>query len=694
MTCPPPSILSKSPSWDSQIVDTSGTTAEKKASFGNTVYSPSPLSPSSFWFGEKRDYDDELESSRTVMRRSIDSPCQSPLSLENHDDQTKGASSFCTPRSLAVEEMPSPSELAAVVAGIGVSGLETTPEDTHFVISDLKNMDVNRKSSEQSESWSETRQEDFDELSARARASARASALASQSVTEKPEVSYTDMISQAILESSELKLTLADIYAWIMHNYPYYRYSNSGWQNSIRNKLSLNKAFLKMERGPGDPGKGCFWALQLDALEPSDPAPCKKRKDMDLDAASQCSLSSSVNGSRTKGSPPPAVESLPSPAASEDAEDAKGLRRSGRARRPPRSKEAEDYVAQHGRHLSPSSVSLSTPPTSPSPDGQDQTCALSAASARKRMSVGAVTTTREHDPTPYETAYDQRDTGTESKSPSTAGHPHRSAQELVELASIPGVVTSQRVRRPPQKLAEFVSSEDFKTTPCATKHDRASSSSAHHQAAGLKLPGPIRSASVPDLTIVTNPAKLGSRLQPVTVPLSALSYTKRRSQSYSCLNSRKERHGVEGRNYAKNDSDSEGWAFCTQQEMVKRPRRDYDRELKEDREGDSSDSDFEFLRDEKENYRRLGHRIRRMQRTRCWRTHEYKDRDRHLKEYHLAKEKIRLAKDEGRKLLRDPTVINYGFDIEDGTYILDSHQGALFNSVTWPEFSDVKDDTT
>ncbi|KAG0260866.1 hypothetical protein BG011_001576 [Mortierella polycephala] len=542
----------------------------------------------------------------------------------------------------------------AVIAGIGVSGLETTPEDAHFVVSDLESMDVNHKSSKQSESWPETRQEDLDELSARARASARASASASasasQSVTEKPE-------------------------------------------NSIRNKLSLNKAFLKMERGPGDPGKGCFWALQLDVLESSDSAPCKKKKDVNLDAASQYSLSSSVYGSRIKSSSLPAAESLPSPAASEDAEDAKGLRRSGRARRPPRSKEAEDYVAQHGRQLSLSSASLSTPPTSPSPYGQDQTCALSAASARKRMSVGAAATMKEHDPTPHETAYDQREVGAEHKSPSTATHPHRFIQEL-ELASIPGVVTSQRVRRPPQNLAEFVSSEDFKTTPCATKHDRTFPSSVHHQAGGLKLSGPVRSASVPDLTIVTNPAKLGSRPQPVTVPLSALSYTKRRSQSYSCLSSRKGRHGAEGRNYAKNDSDSEGWVFCAQKEMVKRPRRDCDRELKEDREDDSSDSDFEFLRDEKENYRRLGHRIRRMQRTRCWRTHEYKDRDRHLKEYHLTKEKIRLAKDEGRKLLKDPTVINYGFDIEDGTYILDSHQGALFNSVTWPEFSDVKDDTT
>lgn len=81
---------------------------------------------------------------------------------------------------------------------------------------------------------------------------------------ERPNISYATMISQAILSTGpdERKMTLADIYRWISENYPYYKLNVTGWQNSIRHNLSLNRAFKKVPRE--EPGKGGWWTLDSD----------------------------------------------------------------------------------------------------------------------------------------------------------------------------------------------------------------------------------------------------------------------------------------------------------------------------------------------------------------------------------------------------------------------------------------------
>ncbi|KAG0268730.1 Forkhead box protein J3, partial [Linnemannia exigua] len=372
--------------------------------------------------------------------------------------------------------------------------------------------------------------------------------------TARPTCSYTTMLMEVFQASNKTKMDLPDIYGGVMAMYPYYRKVNKVWQSSVRHALSQSKFFCKMERGPDEPGKGSLWTV--DTQNTHTPNPPRKRKastsNNDYQSAIACpakfkgkhstaptkltctTMGESLEVENTLGFHSSPTASIPSPAASDDTDDANTVRRSGRARRPPRTKEADDYVmtttvtvSSHSRK--PSLVmgaSFSTPPSSPAPQDHHHsetttmpTSMVSSAqsSARKRSSSirsdkgltspAAVSRTNHHFTIELPAFNPKMSTAATSVVTSTATttFPRRTPLNIdQDLVITPGVVTSPRIRRPPQKLAEFVSSEDFKAAPCGKRPapptslgSASSSSSFLSENADRAYPSTLTSTSTP-----------------------------------------------------------------------------------------------------------------------------------------------------------------------------------------------------
>ncbi|GMT15037.1 hypothetical protein PFISCL1PPCAC_6334 [Pristionchus fissidentatus] len=86
--------------------------------------------------------------------------------------------------------------------------------------------------------------------------------------TDKPSLSYSQLIREAIENSKDKKCTLSSIYDYISNKYKYYANCPTiTWKNSIRHNLSLNRQFTKLDKAVN--GKGSFWTLTVYVSQPS-----------------------------------------------------------------------------------------------------------------------------------------------------------------------------------------------------------------------------------------------------------------------------------------------------------------------------------------------------------------------------------------------------------------------------------------
>ncbi|CAH8832042.1 unnamed protein product [Trichobilharzia szidati] len=83
----------------------------------------------------------------------------------------------------------------------------------------------------------------------------------------KPPFSYITLIVSAMNSKLSKKITLNEIYAWIMSTFAYYRKNTRRWQNSIRHALSFNDCFIKVPRPTGESGKGSYWTIHPKAID-------------------------------------------------------------------------------------------------------------------------------------------------------------------------------------------------------------------------------------------------------------------------------------------------------------------------------------------------------------------------------------------------------------------------------------------
>uniref|UniRef100_A0A3Q3A408 Forkhead box O1 b n=1 Tax=Kryptolebias marmoratus TaxID=37003 RepID=A0A3Q3A408_KRYMA len=80
-------------------------------------------------------------------------------------------------------------------------------------------------------------------------------------------MSYADLITKAIDSSPERRLTLSQIYDWMVKSVPYFKdkgdsNSSAGWKNSIRHNLSLHSRFVRIQNE--GTGKSSWWMLNPD----------------------------------------------------------------------------------------------------------------------------------------------------------------------------------------------------------------------------------------------------------------------------------------------------------------------------------------------------------------------------------------------------------------------------------------------
>ncbi|XP_069014252.1 forkhead box protein O3B [Embiotoca jacksoni] len=77
-------------------------------------------------------------------------------------------------------------------------------------------------------------------------------------------LSYADLITKAIESAPDKRLTLSQIYDWMVRSIPFFKdkgdsNSSAGWKNSIRHNLSLHSRFIRVQNE--GTGKSSWWMI-------------------------------------------------------------------------------------------------------------------------------------------------------------------------------------------------------------------------------------------------------------------------------------------------------------------------------------------------------------------------------------------------------------------------------------------------
>ncbi|TSK34900.1 Forkhead box protein O3 [Bagarius yarrelli] len=96
-------------------------------------------------------------------------------------------------------------------------------------------------------------------------------------------LSYADLITRAIESTPEKRLTLSQIYDWMVRYVPYFKdkgdsNSSAGWKNSIRHNLSLHTRFIRVQNE--GTGKSSWWMLNPEGSK-AGKAPRRRAVSMD-----------------------------------------------------------------------------------------------------------------------------------------------------------------------------------------------------------------------------------------------------------------------------------------------------------------------------------------------------------------------------------------------------------------------------
>ena len=81
--------------------------------------------------------------------------------------------------------------------------------------------------------------------------------------SDRPRLSYSQMIAEALNQAENRTMPLSDIYIYISQRYPFYKMDVNGWQNSVRHNLTLNPSFYKVPRPKNSTGRGNFWTTNI-----------------------------------------------------------------------------------------------------------------------------------------------------------------------------------------------------------------------------------------------------------------------------------------------------------------------------------------------------------------------------------------------------------------------------------------------